>query len=291
MFIYSNSPDNKILNKGIKNLMKKYTYFNNNNENNENNEISNENFNSELLTKFLLKINYHNSNQSKKQKKLKLNNISLSNNTEKNISENSIYINEENQNNNNNSEMKMNNFNNNTNNNKENFWEPFIEPLPGKFTYLTSKDNQYIKFDILSLIPIYGGIRNICRQSKFHSLNFNVNERLMENINSLMKDLNKTQELKKKKNGLNKRKILKIVNLTEFLMEVNEKNDNYKKINRNNIENEDENVNEEEEFLESSSNDFNNYSNNDNVIQRKFIYEYKIDKKINTKDEIEVFFS
>ena len=77
MFIYSNSPDNKILNKGIKNLMKKYTYFNNNNENNENNEISNENFNSELLTKFLLKINYHNSNQSKKQKKLKLNNISL----------------------------------------------------------------------------------------------------------------------------------------------------------------------------------------------------------------------
>ena len=313
MFVYTNSPDNKILNKGLKNLMKKYTYFsnNNNNENEENNnnikknENFEEDFNSELLVKFLLKINYHNSNQVKKLKKLKLNNISLSNNSsEKNYEEmtdNSIYINNENTQNQNStinnknskeSEIKIinENFTNNNNNTKENFWEPFIEPLPGKFTYLTSKDNQYIKFDILSLIPIYGGIRNICRQSKFHSLNINVNERLMENINSLMKDLDKTQELKKKKNGLNKKKILKIVNLTEFLMEVNEKNDNYKKINKNfQNENDDENI-QNDDYLDSSSNDFNNYSNNDNIIQRKFIYEYKIDKKINTKDEIEVCF-
>ena len=72
-----------------------------------------------------------------------------------------------------------------------NFWEPFIEPMPSKFTFLQSDENQYIKFDILSLKPTYDGIRRICRQRKFHSLNINLNERLMESANSLLKDYEK----------------------------------------------------------------------------------------------------
>ena len=35
--------------------------------------------------------------------------------------------------------------------------------MPGKFTFLTSKNNKFIKFDILSLKPTFEGLSKICR--------------------------------------------------------------------------------------------------------------------------------
>ena len=115
--------------------------------------------------------------------------------------------------------------------NEKSFWEPVIEPMPGKFTFLTSKNNKFIKFDILSLKPTFEGLSKICRQNSFHSLNINLNERLMENINSLLKDNSRINEIMENKelnnNNINNKKTLTILNLTEFFMIIKE-NPNFK---------------------------------------------------------------
>ena len=117
-----------------------------------------------MYVKLLLRVQYHNSSNSKKRSSQSSNN-----------------------NNNNNHLNNVNNINNNDNHSNRmeliedttsNFWEPFIEPLPLKYTSLTSKENIYTKIEILSLRQTYDGLRNLCRQTKFHSLNINFNERL-----------------------------------------------------------------------------------------------------------------
>jgi hypothetical protein len=98
--------------------------------------------------------------------------------------------------------------------------------MPGKFTYLTTKQNQFIKFEILSLKPTFKGLRKICRQNYFHSLNININERLMENINSLIKDYERINEIiENKDNGTSiatTKKTLTVLNLTEYFMFIKE---------------------------------------------------------------------
>jgi hypothetical protein len=117
-----------------------------------------------------MRINYHNSNQAKKKDK----NKSFTNVID--VINNPLML-------------------KNQNEKEVNFWEPFIEPLPAKFTSLSSDENQYIKFEILSLTPAYDGLKGFYRQSKFHSLNINLNERLMENVKYLLQDYEKTKAL------------------------------------------------------------------------------------------------
>ena len=257
MFIYNNNPNNQILNKGLvnllerysekstglkifmdddeeinnKNLEKKNSNLNNNNNNNENNEEKYL-FTSELLIKFLLRLNYHNSNQLNNNK----NNISKFPNNSFFYDNKTNSLEDVLEADNSNDNIQFNNLSNNQKYhnlkpiNEKSFWEPVIEPMPGKFTFLTSKNNKFIKFDILSLKPTFEGLNKICRQNSFHSLNINLNERLMENVNILKKDYIRIDEIMKKKeldNDVNQKKTLTVLNLTEYKMLIKE-NSNFK---------------------------------------------------------------
>ena len=182
--------------------------------------------------KFLLRINYHNSNQ--------LNNKNSKSDYQKFPTGQLLYNNNPKSNSKTYSEEDFESeknieFNFPKNNirltNEKSFWEPVLEPMPGKFTYLTTKKNIFIKFEILSLKPTYNGFRRICRQNYFHSLNINLNERLMENINSLLKDNSRINEIMENKelnnNNINNKKTLTILNLTEYFMIIKE-NPNFK---------------------------------------------------------------
>ena len=161
-----------------------------------------------------------------------------------------------------------------------NFWEPFIEPLPLKYTCLKSEENQYMKIEILSLKQTYDGIRRICRQRKFHSLNVNFNERLMESLNSVMKDYERTKEIANKEEvvtTMSNRKTLTVMNLTEYEMTI-EHNDYFEELNEEN---------NNDIIVNTSS---VNYNEDDNVFQKKFHFLYKTRKRINDKDEIRVVF-
>ena len=318
MFISTNHPDNVFINNALVNLSKKYgistdqndinnsiinsvrlntnpnngTFIHNTNNNNENglttviktdnnnNNTYSEVFNNEMYVKLLLRVQYHNSSNSKKRS-------SQSNN-----------------NNNNNHLNNINNINNNDNHSNRmeliedttsNFWEPFIEPLPLKYTSLTSKENIYTKIEILSLRQTYDGLRNLCRQTKFHSLNINFNERLLENINAFKKDYDRANELMKstqnnemiiiQPNTTTKK--LTVLNLTEYKMKI-ETNSNLIKDEHNN--NYIYNDNDYDNNLLTSNCNSNcsniEYSNN------KVIYYYDESKKtINDKEEITVTFS
>ena len=330
MFFQSNNPNNQVLNDGLKKLLLKYSDKSTgvkinmeddeikekkknkkkklNNEKKENEEYD---FTSELLMKFILKVNYHNSNQSndKYNNNIKLNNLpspqflynqkSFSKSfTEEDI-ESEI---------NNNIEFK---FQNNFKSHDKSFWEPVIEPMPGKFTYLTTKQNQFIKLEILSLKPTYDGLRKICRQNNFHSLNINLNERLMENINSLIKDyyrINEIMENKDLNHNINSKKSLIVLNLTEYFMLIKE-NSNFKAYYEDNdLNNENNNSNSEDENeinthkkkkifefsperISSLKNEYFNAINEENeYLKKKFEFIYKPSKKIHDKDEIEVLF-
>lgn len=268
----SNDVDDDFVNLAIKKLMKKYTYNNtdpipteNSNQNSNSAKSQKEKFIADSYVKFIFRSNYHNSNQSKKQQRQyrhsTFNNLNL-------LTENNV-----------------NPFNANSNiimNEKSdvNFWEPFIEPLPLKYTCLKSEENQYMKIEILSLKQTYDGIRRICRQRKFHSLNVNFNERLMESLNSVMKDYERTKEIANKEEvvtTMSNRKTLTVMNLTEYEMTI-EHNDYFEELN------------------EESNNDIIvntssvNYNEDDNVFQKKFHFLYKTRKRINDKDEIRVVF-
>ena len=235
MFIYNNNPNNQILNKGLNNLLERYSEkstglkifmddneeinnknlekknsnLNNNNNNNENNEEKYL-FTSELLIKFLLRLNYHNSNQLNNNK----NNISKFPNNSFFYDNKTNSLEDVLEADNSNDNIQFNYSNNQKYHNlkpinEKSFWEPVIEPMPGKFTFLTSKNNKFIKFDILSLKPTFEGLNKICRQNSFHSLNINLNERLMENVNILKKDYIRIDEIMKKKeldNDVNQKK-------------------------------------------------------------------------------------
>ena len=327
MFFQSNNPNNQVLNDGLKKLLLKYSDKStgvkinmeedeirdkkkkkkkkSNNEKKENEEYD---FTSELLMKFILKVNYHNSNQSN-DKNSKLNNfptIQLLYN-QKSISKS--FTEEDLESENNNSEFKFQK--NNFKHNDKSFWEPVIEPMPGKFTYLTTKQNQFIKFEILSLKPTYDGLRKICRQNNFHSLNINLNERLMENINSLMKDyyrINEIMENKELNHNINNKKTLTVLNLTEYFMLIKE-NSNFKACNEDDDYNNENNISNSEEENEinthkkkkifefsperisSLKNEYFNEINEENdYSKKKFEFIYKPSKKIHDKDELEVYF-
>ena len=262
-------------------------------------------FDSELITKFLLRLNYHNSNQSNNNK----------NNLGRFSSAKILYNDKINTNSfseedielelNNNIEFNFQK-NNKIKNNEKLLWEPVIEPMPGKFTYLTTKQNQFIKFEILSLKPTFKGLRKICRQNYFHSLNININERLMENINSLIKDYERINEIiDNKENGtsiVTTKKTLTVLNLTEYFMFIKE-NSNLETYKDKQDEEEEENeidsdneINTDKkkkfdfQFKKLLKNKKKSSDIEDNNIKTKFEFLYTSSKKIHDKDELEVLF-
>ncbi len=330
MLFYTNNPNNQVLKDGLNKLIKKYSDSSTglkinmddedekikkkkikkkkSNQQNENEQKENEEmiFDSELITKFLLRLNYHNSNQSNNNK----NNLGrfssaqiLYNDNKNNVnsfSEEDVEL-----------ELKNNiefNFqkNNNIQNNEKLLWEPVLEPMPGKFTYLTTKQNQFIKFEILSLIPAFKGLRKICRQNYFHSLNININERLMENINSLIKDYERINEIiDNKENGtsiVTTKKTLTVLNLTEYFMFIKE-NSNLETYKDKQDEEEEENeIDSDNEINTDKKKKFDfklkkllknkkkSSDIEDNNIKTKFEFLYTSSKKIHDKDELEVLF-
>jgi hypothetical protein len=178
--------------------------------------------------------------------------------------------------------------------------------MPGKFTYLTTKQNQFIKFEILSLIPAFKGLRKICRQNYFHSLNININERLMENINSLIKDYERINEIiDNKENGtsiVTTKKTLTVLNLTEYFMFIKE-NSNLETYKDKQDEEEEENeIDSDNEINTDKKKKFDfklkkllknkkkSSDIEDNNIKTKFEFLYTSSKKIHDKDELEVYF-
>jgi len=110
-------------------------------------------------------------------------------------------------------------------NNNNTIFEPLIEPLPVRIDYFNNENAKFLSIDFFSLIQKNYGISYLCRQKNFHSLNININEAILDNVNSLNLDYesNKSKFLEAKfieKKTESSQKKLIITNLTEYSIKI-----------------------------------------------------------------------
>lgn len=70
-------------------------------------------------------------------------------------------------------------------------WEPFIEPCPISFYQLESNIENFMALEIQCLKPVNIGVSSLVRQKCFHSLNININEIIIENMNNFYSDFSR----------------------------------------------------------------------------------------------------